>query len=358
MTDLSKLSKGLFNSSNTGACSRAIEKLAALALAGDVGAVQLLVDYSKRGHFNGLRFFAAAKLAMELSAIYPMLSDFFVEGLLDDNIRCWCLLGCIRTLGNKSYGTLISVAMDPIVSHRDRVYAIRLLSIHSGQPFNRDCPRNADFWQESDLRLNELEAWKDAGYPVLESQPTLLQNPRFKSSELTAFDKVVAEIDDKLAKERNSDPEQSVNPANLLLPSADRVLETIMDRWQLPENYKHFLTFYSPYRLECAMQVRKLSGYLSLYSAEELIAAQEKFSTNPTDKSIHPEWKKSYVVIGDASLDPLIIDLNDKSGPDLPIYFAKHGCGEWRFKKLVNSFATFLSQIYVHYSDFEHLKVR
>ncbi|MBP6595097.1 MAG: SMI1/KNR4 family protein, partial [Candidatus Obscuribacter sp.] len=338
-------------------CTRAIKKLTAMAQAGEVGAVLLLVEYAEHGSLNGLREFAAARLAKQLSTSYPMLSDFFLEGLLDEIIRFWCLLGCIRTLGNKSYSTLLSVAMDPIVSHRDRVYAIRLLSIHSGQPFNRDCPRNADLWQESDLRLNELEAWKDAGCQVLESQPTLLQNPRFKSSELTAFDKVVAEFDDKLAKERNSDPEQSVNPANLLLPSADRVLETIMDRWQLPENYKHFLTFYSPYRLECVMQVRKLSGYLSLYSAEELIAAQEKFSTNPTDKSIHPEWKQSYVVIGDASLDPLIIDLNDKSGPDLPIYFAKHGCGEWRFKKLVNSFATFLNQIYVHYSDFEHLNV-
>ena len=72
---------------------------------------------------------------------------------------------------------------------------------------------------------------------------------------------------------------------------------------------------------------------------------------------IDEQWNESWVVIGDFSADPLIVDVTDAANP---VFFALHGIGKWELKQIsydLEGFFVFMSSwinnvIDKHHFDF------
>lgn len=69
-----------------------------------------------------------------------------------------------------------------------------------------------------------------------------------------------------------------------------------------------------------------------------MIEGQLGYSYNPIQKAVIEDWNPDYIVIANCNADPYCIDISlDNS----PVYYAMHGIGEWRFKKVSESLEEF-----------------
>ena len=50
-------------------------------------------------------------------------------------------------------------------------------------------------------------------------------------------------------------------------------------------------------------------------------------------------WEDSWLVIGDISSNPIIVDVSDEK---TPVYIALHGVGSWQLKQIARSFEDFI----------------
>ncbi len=91
-------------------------------------------------------------------------------------------------------------------------------------------------------------------------------------------------------------------------------------------------------------------GYqtVRLFPIEELEEAQLAYSVGDADEDFTGEgagdWKRSWLVIAYEDLlgDPIFVDL---SGPELPVYTAAHGEGEWNPVLVASSFNGFIEAL-------------
>lgn len=122
----------------------------------------------------------------------------------------------------------------------------------------------------------------------------------------------------------------------------DKIMEEICSRWNLPKNYIEFLNnnkdnIYT----DVGDEESDLYSYgddIEIYGATGLIEGQLGYSYNPIQKAVIEDWNPDYVVIANCNADPYCIDISlDNS----PVYYAMHGIGEWRFKKVSESLEEF-----------------
>lgn len=350
MPNLVQLRKQLFDSKEPEVCCRAYDKVLRLAKSGNPLALGCLIDYAKFGIYPGIRLSAYTDLAIDFAFHDSSLEEFFSQGISDPLTRYWCLLGCIRTSGRKAYPLLTAVALDSSASIHERSYAIRLLSIHSGQPFNLACPKSSELWHDKLIKVDEIRSWSEADYPS--APPRQIPDDALRIESDTPIKKVILELDQKLAVERAADPEQPTNPTNYLIPSDPQTISEIFSRWQLPNNYKVFLEHFSLNNLTCHLKLKGSHSGLTLYSANDLIAEQEKYAVKTPEEVPYSGWNPSYFAIADLDLDPVVLDLGSSDGLDAAIMTAGHGAGEFKFRKLCRSFTEFVSRIVVDGSDF------
>lgn len=126
----------------------------------------------------------------------------------------------------------------------------------------------------------------------------------------------------------------------------DKIMEEICSRWNLPKNYIEFLNnnkdnIYT----DVSDEESDLYSYgddIEIYGATGLIEGQLGYSYNPIQKAVIEDWNPDYIVIANCNADPYCIDISlDNS----PVYYAMHGIGEWRFKKVSESLEEFFDAL-------------
>lgn len=114
------------------------------------------------------------------------------------------------------------------------------------------------------------------------------------------------------------------------------VVDDLKKKLKVPPRYRAFLLAANPVRVETATPVEKIR----LLPAEELESAQKA-----PRESGGPEWKASWVIIGESALlgDPYFLDVSkpDPEG-DCPVYTAMSGQDKWVPTLAASSFAQFL----------------
>ena len=116
---------------------------------------------------------------------------------------------------------------------------------------------------------------------------------------------------------------------------ADRV-DALKKQLRVPSRYRAFLLGADPLKVETVTPVERVR----LIPSEEIAKAQATLAG-----VAGPEWKASWVVIGESSLlgDPYFLDVSkpDPEG-DCPVYTAMSGQDRWVSTLAASSFAQFL----------------
>lgn len=300
-----------------------------------------LINYAQNGklqHVRGLILTDILKLVGEGDMKY---SDFFEVGLHDNQLAYWCVDGFIKIQGTEAYAELVNMALDTKNSLELRSKIVKSLSQHSNQCFDKGLPKDPGFWKESDIDIDKLKEWCQAGFPKgqgynLPKRHFSLDNPS------NQFEKTVSKLDKKLSKLRENQQDLS-NPSNWLILSEQKVLEEIKNKWRLPKLYLDFITLYSP--LNVHINSKKFISGLSILGAHNIIGGQSGYSFNPVSNIVIEEWPQELLVIAVDNGDPYCLDLSKSDGNDAPVLYAIHGTGEWKFELYAESFLEFLKML-------------
>ena len=233
----------------------------------------------------------------------------------------------------KSYPFLIDVVRSD--RPRDvRANAMKNLAKASGQPFNRNLPKDPGKWKEEDIRVQEMEAWIAEGCPAGAGYlPPVLDGAL--DAPATPLEAVVSALNRKLKK--NQDPTDFSSYDNYLVVAPSEDVERLQSKYQLKGNYLDFLKRFSP----CNVIVSKGAYDIFLYGADNLEENQNGYSVSEQGEALDA-WPKDYLVIADRFGDPYCIRMGEEESL---IYFAKHGEGAWKFKKQYNSLEEFLAYL-------------
>jgi hypothetical protein len=225
------------------------------------------------------------------------------------------------------------------VEHRSQ--AVKCVAQFSKQPFDRRLTADPGHWKENQLRLAEIAAWAEAGYPDGKGFSEPARHPALDSPQ-TPFEKIVSRLDEKLAKKRR-ERQDLAEPTNWLAVAAPADIQRIKARWSLPSTYLDFLTRFSP--ISVTLANRRFYNHFQLFGAGELIEAQDGYSFNPIEKQSLDDWPSHLVVIASHGGDPFVLDLSKSDGVDAPVDTAEHGAGVWDFTREADSFTEFLQML-------------
>jgi hypothetical protein len=324
-----------------------VKKLYKLAAQGDETSFQGLVAYMQFGKIDHVRTYVCSLISEMMNAQRcGRLVDIFRRGLADNALRYWSVDGLALTAGSDSYKDLCAIALNEDCRLDERAKALQTLARTSLQPFNRGLNSDPGYWEEKDLRLDELKQWQDAGFPQGAGLPQPARDPALDNPQ-TDFEKVISDFDSRLARYRANDPDEKTNPSNYLAAASKDDMEAVKRRWSLPKKYLTFLERFSPYNMTCELQLKFASSGFDLYSANTILENQAMFAIDPTTGENDSDWPENYVVIGDAWLDPFALDLSKCDENDGPIFTAEHGIGEWSFRKYAKSFEALLQKLKV-----------
>lgn len=339
---IKRLHESLMTATDGEVACDAVDGLTKHARKGDEDAKASLAEYMIDGQLDHVRNFACSSLAELVDDSDKELASQFEQGLSDDVIRYWCVLGYANILGREAYEKLTSIVRDESISADDRGQAVKCLASCSGQPFDRQLPSDPGEWQENDIRIDEIVAWSEAGYPKRTSHPSPVRHPALDKPK-SKLEKAASRLDKRLAKQR-SERQDPADPTDWLAVADADDLEEITSRWKLPSIYLDFLTRFSP--IKVALERKRFwNGGLQLFGAGELIEAQEGYAHDPVKKKAIRGWSKGHLVVASHGGDPFVLDLSSSDGQDAPVLTAEHGTGKWDFDKEAESFEKFLESL-------------
>ncbi|MEI8411515.1 MULTISPECIES: hypothetical protein [unclassified Kribbella] len=81
---------------------------------------------------------------------------------------------------------------------------------------------------------------------------------------------------------------------------------------------------------------------LFIFSVVDLAAAQDGYRWSGPERRQLPGWSGDWVVIAAVFGDPFFVDIS-QSG--FPVYFARHGAGEWKPHRVAQTMAAFISAL-------------
>jgi hypothetical protein len=240
---------------------------------------------------------------------------------------------------------VLRIARDRNAPTELRAQAAKRLAQASRQKFDRDLPSDPGRWKETQLRLDELDAWEAAGFPEGAGYPAQPRDPGLDHP-ITAVERLAARLDARLARARAeaSYPEDPAWPSQRLVPASERNMFPVNERWKLPSFYREFLTRFSPLRVRIDGE-EFYNGGLYLYGADELVERQLGYAWSSDPAHRLPDWPVGYVVVADHAGDPFVLDLTRSNRADAPVLTAEHGTGRWDFEEVAPSFEAFLMQV-------------
>lgn len=332
--------KQLFETADGIKAHRYVDRLLKAAKNGSLEAKQALARYMQSGSLAHVREHVAAQLQKIAIENDPVLAQSFDFGLTDGATRYWSIEGSIKVIGARAYDQLSRIALSSQYRTEERAKAIKCLAQHSGQSFDRQLPSDPGCWEESDLRLDELQLWIEQGYQPGQGYKAPQRHPALINP-ASEFEKVVASLDRKLATLRTlkQDP---VNPSNWLVPADKIDIEQVKQKWNLPSLYLDFLCRFSPLNVQIPEHDGYFPSYFELFGASELIKGQLGYSVHGITGEPIPDWPSSHIVVARLGADPYVLDLRHSNGKDAPVQSAMHGTGQWEFEEVTESFQDFL----------------
>jgi len=293
-----------------------------------------LMNYVFNGQIMHWRTFLLTDIIKLQSEKEYSYTPFWEKAIQEPLLSYWSIDGLLKTKGCEAYPELVKLINDSSVKLDSRAKAIKEISVHSQQLFDKNLPSDPGYWKEEDLRVNEVNEWASAGFPRGEGHKapdryTALDTP------MTKFEKLMARLDEKLSKKRLKQNNDPANPCNYLSPARPEEMEQIEEKWLLPTIYKEFLMHYSP------LSVNLKS--INLYGASELIKRQAGYVYNGATQEKINDWPNDYIVIADRGADPYCLDLS--LGDTSPVFFARHGEGRWKFQEDEKNFESFIRKL-------------
>jgi hypothetical protein len=340
-TSVDDLKAALFAAKDGVAACDPINKLAKLAKKENEQAKAVLAHYVVEGAINHMRVHACACLAESVVKPDAEFATLFGKCLSDPDLRYWSILGYINSAGKNAYKELTRIAGDSTLPLSERGHAVKCLATISKQPFDRHLPTDPGHWKEQNLRLSEVIAWAEGGYPDGRGYPEPVRHPALDKP-TSVLEKLASRLDKKLAKERRKEQDLA-DPMNWLAVATPDDLHRIKARWELPLIYLDFLTRFSP--IKVTIKNRKFYNPFWLFGAGELIEGQDGYSFNPVEQEPIDDWPVYLVVIASHGGDPFVLDLSKSDGNDAPVETAEHGEGIWDFSRVAESFCEFLEQL-------------
>lgn len=295
----------------------------------------VLAEYMLSGLFHW--DFACSTLAQEIKEPSAEFAAVFQKNLAYPGKCYWNILGYINSAGRQAYNELVKLALDSNYTLSERSHAVKCLARHSKQRFDRGLTSDPGHWKITDLRLDELKAWAETGYPEGEGYCLPARDPALDQPS-TPLEMIVSRWDKKLGRLRQRTEEDPANPFNRLVVADLKEIEKIKQQWTLPAIYLDFISRFSP--LVNIENRRFYNGGLSFTCAHDAIEIQEKFHHFYEG---YPGWHNNLFVIGEHALDVFALDLSQSNGEDAPIYKADHD-GD-RLKKEAPSFMAFLEKV-------------
>lgn len=341
MSKLDNLIASLFDTKDGVVACDAINGLTKLARQGNEQAKDALALYVKNGPIDHHRSFACYCLAGCVTEADVKFAKLFRDALSDSELRSSSIKGYLNVSSKAAYKEIVRIAENKRIPLESRAQAIKCLAMHSKQPFDRNLPSNPGDWKETDLRLAELKAWMKGCYPEASGYAEPKRDPALDRPR-TALERIVSQLDKKLAKNREK-RQDLASPTNWLSVASPADIKRIKARWKLPSVYLEFLTRFSP--IEVTLASRRFYNHFQIFGANELISAQENYAYDPKTKKTFKDWPTELVLIANHGGDPFVLDLADSAGKEAPVKTAEHGIGYWKFRRVAKTFSEFLTQL-------------
>ena len=334
------MAEKLFQIKNGGKAFDEAETLLRQCKRGSRTARGTLIRYMLEGKVDHVRDFVAAELAEGVEEGDRELATAFRKGITDNAIRYWSVLGFVHAAGRNAYEDVVAIALDSSMETGIRAQSIQCLARHSGQTFDRGLDKDPECWSIDELRIDEVSAWKQAGFPRGDGRAKPKRHPANDRTK-TEFEKVVARFDRRLAQLRKAS-QDAANPTHWLSPADSRDIAAVTTRWNLPKQYLDFLTRFSPQRVIVPEDDIDFASLIELFGADELIDGQAGYAVHPDTHKPLKGWPRDHVVIASSDGDPFVLDLSGGSNKDAPVAMAAHGQGTWEFSEVASSFQGFI----------------
>lgn len=280
-------------------------------------------------------------LAVNVAPGDLFLEQIFSKGISDGRTRTPSLLGLINVSGENAYPALQKIVLSTESELEGRLYALELLSLSSGQSFCRSISKDLSEWSLEELPVDALKDWKEAGFPTGTGISPPRRHPDLDNPK-SDLDLAAKTLDHKLSVYRCSDPFAFVEPRGCLYHPEHNLVQSISKTWNLPKPYLEFISKFSPLAVE--FKIRGNAESFTLYGVDDIAKGQRGYSVNGITGEPIEDWPSDYVVIAQSWGDPLIIDCS-KNTDSVPIYFAKHGQGNWKFRRKFQSLLEFLESL-------------
>ncbi|NML40194.1 SMI1/KNR4 family protein [Chitinophaga sp. G-6-1-13] len=303
--------------------------------------IEAFVRYAREGRLMHWRTFLMTDIVRLVAPAENTWRPFFEWAVTEPSLTYWGIDGLLKTAGREAYPTLITLAANEDLPTEQRAKAVKSLAMYSRQPFDRELPSDPGYWKPEQLRLAELVAWQEQGYPdgagyaPPQVHPSLLHPGN-------DFEKLMAKLDKLLEKKRRKNKDHA-NPSDWLVVADEKDMTYIRGRWALPEVYATFLQYYSP--LKVTLTGPDFVEGLSLYGARELAERQGGYAYNAVTEENLADWPPYLLVIGDDGADPYCLDLSAAKDGDAPVYTAAHGQGTWDFELYAENFTMLIAKL-------------
>jgi len=340
--NVDQLFKLLLEAKDGSAAYAAIDKIKKIALKSEDKRsfiVGNLMKYSNETSMDHLKSLTVIDINGLVKTGESQYADFFKSKIesSDNSAAYYAIEGYAKVMQKASYEYLVETLFSRKLNMECNALIVCELSHLSNNPFDQGSPWEKRDWKNSDLKLDEISAWQDAGYPDGKGYENPIVHPCLLNPNSTE-EKVYARLDNKLAKKREKNPDKA-HPTNWLVQGNKDDIERIQNELNAPDNYLDFLLKASPLNVEI-----KLKGYgpTVLHGAHELIQMQGGYSYNPVENKKIIDWPDNYIVIASCFGDPFCIDGSQSNSP---VYYAMHDTDEWEFEEIYPSLLDFLKAL-------------
>lgn len=301
--------------------------------------IENLMKYSNETPMNHLKSLTVTDINKLVKENETQYADFFISKIEsgDFSAAYYAIEGYTKVMQKMSYKYLVESLISSKLNIECNALIVCELSHLSNNPFDQGSPWEKRDWKKSDLKLEEIKRWKEAGYPDGNGYVNPIVHPCL-SNPSSIDEKVYAKLDKKLSKKREKNTDKA-HPTNWLVQADKDDIDRIQKELCVPSNYLDFLKKASPLNVEIKL---KEYGPVTLIGAHELIEMQGGYSFNPIRNEKIKEWPESYIVIATCSSDPFCIDNTNSNSP---IYYTTHDTDEWDFEEVFPSLLDFLKAL-------------
>ena len=340
--DLERLIEKLFDAKEGTEAFNTIEKLkktAKKSASTRMTIIDAMMKYSEQTQLSHLKSLIIPSINELVEENENQYADFYKAKIEhgDNSEAYYAIEGYAKVMQKTAYDLLVGVLLSRKLNIECEALIVCELSHLSNQPFDLGSPYEKPQWTDDDLKLAQIEKWKNEGYPDGNGyeEPSVhkcLQEPK------TPEEKIYAELNKRLAKKREKNRDKA-HPAYWFIQADANDIEMIKSQLNPPANYMDFLIKASPLNVEMNL---KDYGTVLLYGAQDLLEAQYGYSVVQEDGNEMDAWSENYIVIATCEADPFCIDASQVNSP---VYYAVHGEGAWNFDEAFVSLGDFLAAL-------------